>query len=238
MNLHTTLMASCALALIGTTAMADCAEDLARLHAADAGAGQTEGIAKDGSLAPLETPEAAAGDASVAPMDEASDDMAAADAGGTAPAGDMAASDDEDMAASDGMEAADSDDMAASDDGEIEGGIIQDGSLAPLQGTDAEPGTPVATSGQDVAAQQEGEPTAAEVADQVETTEMPHDTTTAGSDVAADGDMTSDDAATMESAGTSDAMPDRAALIAEAEAALAAGDEEACRAAVDQLETI
>ncbi|TJZ90337.1 hypothetical protein FA743_15535 [Paracoccus gahaiensis] len=231
MRLHTTLMASCALALIGTTAMADCAEDLARLQGANAEGGASEGIAKDGSLAPLETPET---DSTAAPMDSTSDDMAA-------DSGDMTASDD--MAAETGDGAATDTDMAASDEDEIDGGIIQDGSLAPLQGTEAESGTPVATSGQDVAAQQEGAPTAAEEADQVETTNMPHDTTTEGSDVAtteAGGDMASDDAATMDSAETMDAeaMPDRTALIAEAEAALAAGDEEACRAAVDQMETI
>ncbi|MDX5349551.1 MAG: hypothetical protein LPJ95_02450, partial [Paracoccaceae bacterium] len=83
MKLYATLMASCALAVAGASAQADCAEDLARLTgeamepmngtaeasagagasdtagtAMEAGAGATaghDGIAKDGSLAPLET---------------------------------------------------------------------------------------------------------------------------------------------------------------------------------------
>ena len=81
-------------------------------------------------------------------------------------------------------------------------GIAKDGSLAPLEGTEAEPGTAVAMSGSDVQAQQEGEPTAAEEAE---------------------GDA---------------AMPDRDSLIADAEHALAEGDEAACQEAVDQLEAM
>lgn len=81
-------------------------------------------------------------------------------------------------------------------------GIAKDGSLAPLEGTEAEPGTAVAMSGSDVQAQQEGEPTAAEEAE---------------------GD---------------EAMPDRDSLIADAERALAEGDEAACQEAVDQLEAM
>ena len=81
-------------------------------------------------------------------------------------------------------------------------GIAKDGSLAPLEGTEAEPGTAVAMSGSDVQAQQEGEPTAAEEAE---------------------GD---------------EAMPDRDSLIANAERALAEGDEAACQEAVDQLEAM
>ncbi|MFN4101254.1 MAG: hypothetical protein ACK4GT_15900 [Pararhodobacter sp.] len=71
MNLRTTLMTNRALALIGTTAMADCAADLAQIQAGEVGAGHGGGISKDGSLAPLDMPDAAAGgDSAAAPVDD------------------------------------------------------------------------------------------------------------------------------------------------------------------------
>ncbi|WP_408593054.1 hypothetical protein ACIPCF_01490 [Paracoccus marcusii] len=177
MKYSMTWMAGCAICAFAGMAQADCAADLARFtdtaamtgDSADAASGGTEGIAKDGSLAPLEQP---AGDDTQADAPEESADASS------------------DMPAADG---------ADSTSGE---GIAKDGSLAPLEGTEAEPGTAVAMSGSDVQAQQEGEPTAAEEAE---------------------GD---------------EAMPDRDSLIADAERALAEGDEAACQEAVDQLEAM
>lgn len=177
MKYSMTWMAGCAICAFAGMAQADCAADLARFtdtaamtgDSADAASGGTEGIAKDGSLAPLEQP---AGDDTQADAPEESADASS------------------DMPAADGADSA---------SGE---GIAKDGSLAPLEGTEAEPGTAVAMSGSDVQAQQEGEPTAAEEAE---------------------GD---------------EAMPDRDSLIADAERALAEGDEAACQEAVDQLEAM
>ncbi len=177
MKYSMTWMAGCAICAFAGMAQADCAADLARFtdtaamtgDSADAASGGTEGIAKDGSLAPLEQP---AGDDTQADAPEESADASS------------------DMPAADGADSA---------SGE---GIAKDGSLAPLEGTEAEPGTAVAMSGSDVQAQQEGEPTAAEEAE---------------------GD---------------EAMPDRDSLIADAERALAKGDEAACQEAVGQLEAM
>lgn len=177
MKYSMTWMAGCAICAFAGMAQADCAADLARFtdtaamtgDSADAASGGTEGIAKDGSLAPLEQP---AGDDTQADAPE------------------------ESAVASSDMPAADGADSASGE------GIAKDGSLAPLEGTEAEPGTAVAMSGSDVQAQQEGEPTAAEEAE---------------------GD---------------EAMPDRDSLIADAERALAEGDEAACQEAVDQLEAM
>ena len=177
MKYSMTWMAGCAICAFAGMAQADCAADLARFtdtaamtgDSADAASGGTEGIAKDGSLAPLEQP---AGDDTQADAPEESADASS------------------DMPAADGADSA---------SGE---GIAKDGSLAPLEGTEAEPGTAVAMSGSDVQAQQEGEPTAAEEAE---------------------GD---------------EAMPDRDSLIADAERALAEGDEAACQEAVDQLDAM
>ncbi|ODT57638.1 MULTISPECIES: hypothetical protein [Paracoccus] len=179
-----TWLTGCAVCAFAGMASADCAEDLARLTsetgmgaetAASTApeAGAAEGIAKDGSLAPLETPDTGAG--------------AVTDA--TADAPDAASSD-------------------ASQD-TADGGIAKDGSLAPLEGTEAEAGTEVAMSGQDVQAQQDGEPTAAEAAEAA----------------APDTDATEPTA-------------DHDGLIEEARTALAAGDEDACRAAVEQIDAM
>lgn len=182
MKYSMTWMAGCAICAFAGMAQADCAADLARFtdtaamtgDNTGAASGGTEGIAKDGSLAPLEQP---AGDDTQADAPDAS-----ADASSDMPAADMPAADGADSASGEG--------------------IAKDGSLAPLEGTEAEPGTAVAMSGSDVQAQQEGEPTAAEEAE---------------------GD---------------EAMPDRDSLIADAERALAEGDEAACQEAVDQLEAM
>ena len=182
MKYSMTWMAGCAICAFAGMAQADCAADLARFtdttamtgDSTGAASGGTEGIAKDGSLAPLEQP---AGDDTQADAPDAS-----ADASSDMPAADMPAADGADSASGEG--------------------IAKDGSLAPLEGTEAEPGTAVAMSGSDVQAQQEGEPTAAEEAE---------------------GD---------------EAMPDRDSLIADAERALAEGDEAACQEAVDQLEAM
>lgn len=173
-----TWLTGCAVCAFAGMASADCADDLARLTSetgmgAETGASMApkaesvEGIAKDGSLAPLESPDADTG--------------AATDTTADAP------------------DAVSSDASEATADGEI----AKDGSLAPLEGTEAEAGTEVAMSGQDVQAQQDGEPTAAKAAE----------------------------------AAASDAQPtaDREGLMEEARTALAAGDEEACRAAVEQI---
>ncbi len=171
-------LTGCVVCAFAGMASADCAEDLANLNsktgmgaetsASTASEGEpVEGIAKDGSLAPLE--------------------MLDADKG--------AATD----ATADALDAATSDTSEATADGEI----VKDGSLAPLEGTEAEAGTEVAMSGQDVQAQQDGEPSAAEAA-------------------------------------ASDAEPtaDRDGLMEEARTALAAGDEEACRAAVEEIDAM
>lgn len=179
-----TWLTGCAVCAFAGMAGADCAKDLARLTgetgmgaetAASTApeAGSAEGIAKDGSLAPLETPNANTGAATEA----------------TSEAPDTASSD-------------------ASQD-TADGGIAKDGLLAPLEGTEAEAGTEVAMSGQDVQAQQDGKPTAAEAAEVA----------------APDADATEPTA-------------DRDDLIEEARMALAVGDEEACRAAVAQIDTM
>ena len=182
MKYSMTWMAGCAICAFAGMAQADCAADLARFtdtaamtgDSTGAASGGNEGIAKDGSLAPLEQP---AGDDTQADAPEAS-----ADASSDMPAAEMLAADGADSASGEG--------------------IAKDGSLAPLEGTEAEPGTAVAMSGSDVQAQQEGELTAAEEAEGGE------------------------------------AMADRESLIANAERALAEGDEAACQEAVDQLEAM
>lgn len=177
-----TWLTGCAVCAFAGMASADCAEDLARLTSetgmgaetsASPEAGSAEGIAKDGSLAPLETPDANMG--------------AATDTTSEAP----------DAVSSDASEAT------------ADGGIAKDGSLAPLEGSEAQTGTEVAMSGQDVQAQQDGEPTAAEAAEAA----------------APDTDST-------------EPTGNRDDLIEEARTALAAGDEEACRAAVEQIDAM
>lgn len=222
MKLRNTLMASCALALIGTTAMADCAADLARLQTEDAGASHGEGISKDGSLAPLETPHATRGSDSAATSMTSSTTSTTRPVEGTAPsnrdaAGNTAAT--SDMVAANIAAASNS--TASSSEGGSEG-IAKDGSLAPLEGTEPEAETPRAMSDQDVQAQQEGGPTAAESA-----------TVSAATTDAAD---TSNSSAFAEGATTGSSG--RSTLIAEAQAALDAGDEKTCRAAVEKMEAL
>lgn len=176
-----TWLTGCAVCAFAGMASANCAEDLARLTSETGMGAETsastapeaeavKGIAKDGSLAPLETPDA--------------DTSAATNTTAETP----------DAASSDASEAT------------ADGKIAKDGSLAPLEGTEAEAGTEVAMSGQDVQAQQDGEPTAAKAAE----------------------------------AAASNAKPtaDREGLMEEARTALAAGDEEACRAAVEQIDAM
>lgn len=131
------------LALTTVAAEADCAAEIARLTTG----GETSGggIAKDGSLAPLEgTSDAAAGtDAAATDADAAADAAAATE-----------------TAAAAGMTSAAPTDGATGSDGE---GIAKDGSHVPLETAGgAQPG--VAMSGADAQAQQKGEPTAAEQA--------------------------------------------------------------------------
>lgn len=84
MKYSMTWMAGCAICAFAGMAQADCAADLARFtdtaamtgDSAGAASGGTEGIAKDGSLAPLEQP---AGDDAQADAPDASSDMPAAD---------------------------------------------------------------------------------------------------------------------------------------------------------------
>lgn len=128
----TGLVGAALLALTTVSAQADCAAEIARVTA---GAGASEGISKDGSLAPLE---------------EASD----TNAGATADAAATGA------AAASGMSPAAPATEAGAGAGE---GIAKDGSHVPLETAGgAQPG--VAMSGADAQAQQAGEPTAAEQA--------------------------------------------------------------------------
>ncbi|QDA36920.1 hypothetical protein E4191_23010 (plasmid) [Paracoccus liaowanqingii] len=309
MKLRATLMASCAMALIGTTAIADCAADLAQLHSEDLQIGQGQGIAKDGSLPPLATADAApesdsaatpvpgaaahgrednaAGNIETAGSTVADSDMAAADTAASAetvppgevegegsandgaqeahdaaegsnspmtPENDDAAATGEDSAASDtdaaGGTAATSDMAAANSATSAEGtpsgdGIAKDGSLAPQEGTEAEAGTPRAMSGQDVQAQQEGNPTAAESAESSAmaettsgtTTNSSADTPAGGTDRSSSETSPAIDSDTAEGEATM-ASPDRSELVAEAQAALNAGDEEACREAIEKIEAL
>lgn len=231
MKLHTTLMASCALAVMGTTAMADCAADLALLNPGAAGGGQTGGISKDGSLAPLEMPDAAAGSGTA---------VSPTTGGSTGATGDVAG----DNAAAASSDAAVPDETTAVGDAGSEG-IAKDGSLAPLEGTEGEAKTPIAMSGQDVQAQQAGEPTAAEIAsDSASSTETTGATTTGSGEAASDGaqgaaSATADATGSGASAeGATTGARDRSAVIAEAQAALDAGDEEACLAAIEKIEAL
>ena len=191
MKFYRATMAGCALALIGTTAMADCAADLAELSAGVSGGGQ--GISKDGSLAPLEAPDAAAGG-----------DNAASTADPNA--GNSSAITGETTATSE----------TAGTGGVAEEGITKDGSLAPLEGTEAGGDTAVAMSGQDAAAQQSGDQTAAESAQ--------------------GGASSSGDAASgAGGAGVAEGSAQHSALIVAAQAALDAGSEEACSAVVQLI---
>lgn len=191
MNFYRATMASCALALIGTTAMADCAADLAELSAGASGGGQ--GISKDGSLAPLEAPDAEAGGGNAASTAEPNTENSSVVTGGTTATSETA-----------GV------------GGVGEEGIAKDGSLAPLEGTEAGSDTAVAMSGQDAEAQQRGDQTAAESAE--------------------GGASPSGDAASGAVGATfAKGSAQHSALIVAAQAALDAGSEEACSAVVQLL---
>lgn len=113
-------------------AHADCAADLARFEAGAATAA-TEGIAKDGSLAPLQ------GEASVDTTTQAVTTPEAATTAETTTPGTTATGD-----------------GSSGDDNQI----AKDGSTAPLESA-GDSGADVAMSGQDAQAQQEGRATAA-----------------------------------------------------------------------------
>lgn len=217
------MLAGCAICALATAAQADCAEDLARLTGDPSTAGDSAGISKDGSLAPLETPDHAETSAEAGTEAGSSDDMAVSGSDSemtttTSDAGDMA--DDSDTEGGDGNTAASDADTEADDgsatpsDADAASGeaIAKDGSLAPLETEEGDGSTDVAMSAQDAAQQQDGNPTAAQEAE--------------AGDANADTDM------------ASGSSPDRDALIEEARAALAAGDEDACRAALDQVESL
>ncbi|CAM3288507.1 hypothetical protein PANO111632_12370 [Paracoccus nototheniae] len=246
MKLHTMLMTSSALVIIGTTAMADCAAELALLHAGDASAAHGGGISKDGSLAPLEMPDAAVGADSAA--SSMNDDPASADdspaAGDMDAAGSTAATSDPASADRPAATGVPSSLVAPAASSEAGGeGIAKDGSLAPLEGTKAEASTPVAMSGQDIEAQQEGDPTAAESAASSPPSASAADATPTETGGTASGDYGPTAAADTASndASAEDAVSvtsDRSALLSEAQAALDNGDEDACRAAVEKLEAL
>ncbi|WEF24169.1 hypothetical protein [Paracoccus sp. S3-43] len=142
------------LALTAVSAQADCAAELARLTE---GGTATEGISKDGSLAPLEgASEAADADAAAT---EAVDTAEAAGMNSAAPTDGASA----EGASTDGVsaEGTASPDTAAAEGGE---GIAKDGTHVPLEGASGQQAG-VAMSGADAQAQQEGQPTAAEQAD-------------------------------------------------------------------------
>ncbi|WP_295042486.1 hypothetical protein [uncultured Paracoccus sp.] len=128
------------LALTAVSAQADCAAELARLTGGTA----TEGISKDGTLAPLEgTSDAAAG----------------TDAAGTGAAETAEEAGMNSAAPMDGPLAG----GAGSTGAAPAGGIAKDGSHVPLEGASGQQAG-VAMSGADAQAQQEGQPTAAEQA--------------------------------------------------------------------------
>ncbi|MGK7652216.1 hypothetical protein ACSQ76_07325 [Roseovarius sp. B08] len=158
----TSAIALCAIAGLSGPAFADCQEELAKLTG-EAGM-ETEGeISKDGSLAPLEDPDADAG----------ATDTSAASSGDTG------------------------DD--ATDDGEV----VKDGDNEPLDADTSQ----VATSGQDAAAQQEGD--------------------SADSSASAD-------SADSSASGSQEMSQEAKDAIATAKAALEAGDETACMEAVEE----
>lgn len=141
------------LALTAVSAQADCAAELARLTE---GGTATEGISKDGSLAPLEE----ASDAAATGTDAAA--TAATEAADTAEAAGMTSAAPADGASTGGASngGAASTDTAAADGGE---GIAKDGTHVPLEDASGQQAG-VAMSGADAQAQQEGQPTAAEQA--------------------------------------------------------------------------
>ncbi|GGF53564.1 hypothetical protein GCM10011402_01970 [Paracoccus acridae] len=221
----TGIVGAALLAMTAVSAQADCAAELARLTEAGGASGSaSEGISKDGSLAPLEgasdagaTGAAATGSMSTdtttsdatatgaATTQSASSDPAAAGAADTAEAAGM------NSAAPDGSTSTDTAATGATstDTAAAEGeGIAKDGTHTPLEDASGQQAG-VAMSGADAQAQQEGQPTAAEQAGQV----------SGGS-----------------SAGTGDQSV-RDAHIQAARDALAAGDEDACMQAVQAAQS-
>lgn len=155
--MSTGIVGAALLAMTAVAAQADCAAELARLTE---GGAATEGISKDGSLAPLEgASDAAAGT-----------DAAATEAADTAEAAGMNSAAPTDGTASDTAAGSASTDTAATgaastDTASAEGeGIAKDGSHMPLEDASGQQQAGVAMSGADVQAQQEGQPTAAEQA--------------------------------------------------------------------------
>lgn len=223
MKIHTTLMASCALAVMGVAAHADCAEELAMITGDAAQPDSVgAGISKDGSLAPLEEPETAgaAPEAGATSEPDASANGAAETSGSAMDAGE-AETTDAAMSGSDTETGADdadtetgaaTDATAAADTGTAGEGISKDGSLAPLEENDGASDNTTAMSGDDAQAQQEGEPTAAAEAEAA----------TSGATETADGGAGSE----------------RDEIVERATKALADGDEGACMAAVEELKAM
>ncbi|MDQ1900997.1 hypothetical protein RAH32_11135 [Paracoccus sp. WLY502] len=233
----TGIVGAALLAMTAVSAQADCAAELARLTEGGASGSASQGISKDGSLAPLEgaSDAAATGSAATGAMStdtatsdatatgaataaSASSDPAAAGAADTAEAAGM------NSAAPDGSTSADtaatgmaSTDTAASGTASTDTaaaggeGIAKDGSHMPLEDASGQQAG-VAMSGADAQAQQEGQPTAAEQA-------------------------MGEQASTGHSAGAGDHST-RDAHIQAARDALAAGDEEACMKAVQAAQSM
>ena len=217
MKMHTTLMASCALAFMSSGAYADCAGELASLTKDGAGGAPTQGISKDGSLAPLEQP-AESEDAAQAGAATAANTSDTTASGRTEMSTDGEGASGETMASTN----TDASGAAASVTGD---GISKDGTHTPLEGEASGSAEMKAMSGKDAQAQQDGEPTAAgeAQADAGEETAKPESADTA--DAASGGSSMQGDA-------------DREALMARANQALASGDEEACMAAVEELKAM
>lgn len=123
------------LAMTAMSAQADCAAELARLTGGETA---SEGISKDGSLAPLEGSSDGAAAAGASATDSATETAADAGMNSAAPTASGEASADAE-------------------------GIAKDGSHAPLEG-DSGQQAGIAMSGADAQAQQEGQPTATEQA--------------------------------------------------------------------------
>lgn len=200
------------LAMTAVSAQADCAAELARLTEGGSASGSaSEGISKDGSLAPLE-------DASDAATTGAAETAGAAGMNSAAPEGststDTAAtgSTSTDMAASGSALTDTAAGGTGSTDAAAAGGerIAKDGSHTPLEDASGQQAG-VAMSGADAQAQQEGQPTAAEQAT--------GDHASAGHSADAGGQSARD------------------AHVQAARDALAAGDEDACMQAVQAAQS-
>ncbi|MBY5988042.1 hypothetical protein [Roseovarius atlanticus] len=132
----TSVLALCTIAGLSGPALADCQDELAQLTG-EPGMEVEGGISKDGSLAPLEDPDASADASGSVDGADSTSDTGASDSGSDS-------SSDTDLSA----QAEDMNSDAAEGDGEV----VKDGDTAPLE-TDT---SSVATSGQDAAAQQDG----------------------------------------------------------------------------------